>query len=493
MTARIAGRIGTIDRLGAVMASPTLIRLGAEIAVEHRVGRRPVHPPYVMLQFAALARLARSAVRVELDLSNTATWAYARAVTIDSIRNHALDVAPPGMAAPTWEQWRWFRDRTLSTDDGLGILGREFPPLAIELAKSIGQLLPSGPGSLTHPDASRTVYGDGTIVRPIYQPPEAVRVHEADGSVTPRYPDPRTGRLLEHPSGRFDPDLAEHHGHLGPVLGHGYVAFHTRGSSTYQRVVLGVDHIDAPGQEAACSLRLLADVARHARDGIQLVVYDGAFRGVHIDEVMRRHGYLVISKMPTSEGPDQALQAVRLGNGRMAKSYPLGPANHDTPTGPCSHVLATINGRVVELDLDEGGDPVVVATPRRGPIKRSRRSDGHFHFNLGYDVQCSAGDFTVWLSPHGTSGSSARPENLRSIPDDDADSLRLRGLRSDAESFHANLKRTLLVDRAMSLGWRRGLLDIYGFALLNNAITESVAVRGGTSAGKLRSFGRGRR
>lgn len=478
MTARIAGRIGTIDRLGAVMASPSLIRMAGEFEGEHRVGRRPVHPPYVMLQFAALARLARSAVRVELDLSNPVTWSYARSLTLEAIRIHELDVPPPGSNPPTWEQWRWFRDRTLTTDEGLGALGRSFPVLAVELARRIGQLDPHGAGSLTHPDASRVVYGDGTIVRPIYQPPAAVRVDDDEGRVVPMYPDRRTGELLRRPQGRFDPDLAEHHGHTGSVLGHGYVAFHTRGSSAYQRVVLGVDHIDAPGHEAACAVRLLADIARHARSGIQLVVYDGAFRGTHIDHVMRRHGYLVISKMPTGEGDDRAAQVVRMSNGRTARSFPLGLVSHDVAVGPCRHALGTVGGRVVQLDLDDRGDPVVVATPRRGPIKRSRRANGEYHFNLGYDVQCPAGDFTVWLSPHGSDEGASRPENLRAIPDGDPDSLRLRGLRSDAESFHANLKRTLLVDRAMSLGWRRGLVDTYAFAMLNNALTEAVAQRG---------------
>jgi hypothetical protein len=47
--------------------------------------------------------------------------------------------------------------------------------------------------------------------------------------------------------------------------------------------------------------------------------------------------------------------------------------------------------------------------------------------------------------------------------------------RSRWQSFHSNLKRTLLCDRAMSLGWRRGLLDVYAFALMNNALTEARA------------------
>ena len=42
-------------------------------------------------------------------------------------------------------------------------------------------------------------------------------------------------------------------------------------------------------------------------------------------------------------------------------------------------------------------------------------------------------------------------------------------LRNDAEPFNSQLKRTLLVDRAMSLGGRRQLLDVLCFAHLHNA------------------------
>lgn len=469
---RIAGRIGTIDRMRAVLSSPSLYRLGAELQQDHLFGRLPVHPPYVMLQFAALARLARSAVRVELDLSQPSTWAFARSAITSAIATNEVELPPPGPTPPTWEQWRWYRDHHLGTDEGLAALGRIYPEVAVDVARSIGQLDPYGPGSLTHPDASRTVYGDGTIVRPIYRPPAAVRVPNDDGTVQVLYPDPRSGGLMDRPAGRFDPDLAEHHGHTGPVLGHGYVAFHTRGPHAYQRVVLGVDHIAAPGLEAESSVRLLHTIARHARNGIQLVVYDGAFHGTHIDEIMRRHGYLVIAKIPTGADNPDALQAVRTERGRIAKSFPLGAATHQLPTGLCIHPLAAIGGRLVQLDLDDRGDPVVVAYPARGPVKCARRGTGEYHFNVAYTIACPRGDFTIWLSPHGVGQDATRPENLRVIPEDDPDFLRLRGLRSDAESFHANLKRTMLLDRAMSLGWRRGMLDVYAFALLNNALTE---------------------
>jgi hypothetical protein len=116
----------------------------------------------------------------------------------------------------------------------------------------------------------------------------------------------------------------------------------------------------------------------------------------------------------------------------------------------------------------------VICTLTRGAVKRARRSNGRYHFNVGYQLDCPHEPLTIWLSPHPgrDDTDTRRPENLRIIPTGDPDADRLQGIRSDAESFHSNYKRTLIVDRAMSLGWRRGLVDLYCFARLNNALTE---------------------
>lgn len=45
----------------------------------------------------------------------------------------------------------------------------------------------------------------------------------------------------------------------------------------------------------------------------------------------------------------------------------------------------------------------------------------------------------------------------------------LHGLRNDAQSFNSQPKRSLLVDRAMSLGGHRQLLDVLCYGLLHNA------------------------
>ncbi len=47
-----------------------------------------------------------------------------------------------------------------------------------------------------------------------------------------------------------------------------------------------------------------------------------------------------------------------------------------------------------------------------------------------------------------------------------------RGLRSDAESVHSQYKRTLIADRALTLGLRRGIVDYYCWSWYSNALTE---------------------
>ncbi len=43
---------------------------------------------------------------------------------------------------PKWDHWRWMRNDHLATDDGLGQLGRVFPPIAAAAANRIGLLHP---------------------------------------------------------------------------------------------------------------------------------------------------------------------------------------------------------------------------------------------------------------------------------------------------------------------------------------------------------------
>lgn len=468
--------INTLARMRAVLGSQSLVRLGAALEYQPPVGGHRRHPMYALLAYGALARLARSGVRVEYDLADTAVWGFARKILTETVHATGLDLPLPPAAPPRWDHWRWVRDHYLTTDEGLADLAREYPAVAADLARSIGLCRPEARGSFSHPAPERCIYGDGTQVRPLYAPPDTKTITLDDGGRQVVYPDPRTGELREAPARRFDPDLQPHHGQLGPVLTHGYVAWHARGPAPYQRVVLAAAHVPAPGQEAATAVRLAADVHRNLGNGVQTAIYDGAMHGTHIEEMMRRYGWLVLAKTPDTETvDDEGLPHALFVNdaGHRARSYPLGIVTHHPAGTACHHQLAAINGRVVELGLDETGDPVVLASLERGPVKRSRRATGLYYFNVGYQVPCRREPFTTWLSPHPTNDTDrTRPHNLRIIPEEDPDFARLHGLRNDSENFHSNLKRTLIVGRAMSLGWRRGLLDVYCYGLFSNALTE---------------------
>lgn len=369
--------MGSMERLRAVLGSPTLYRVAMELDLDHPLGRPRNQPLYSALALGVIARLTRSGHRAVTDLADPAMWNLCRELMGDAIGRH-----------------------------GLRQLAAIHRPLAVQTARDLGLLDPRGPGSFTHPHPSRVLYGDGTIVRPLYAPPKALRLHDDDGSPRVAYPDPVTGELLDAPPGRFDADIAEHHGHAGPVQGHGYVAWHVRGPARYQRITLAIDHVPAPGQEADTALRLLAPLARLTGSGLLAVVYDGAFTGVHIDQVMTRYGVLALSPMPKdSRTRDvETTQLARTAGGAKVRTHPLGFAQHDTPTGPCLHQIAAVDGAVAQIDLDDAGEPVVVHWPARGAVKRSRRSDGRYYFSIGYRIRCTLGDFDTWLSPHARAG-----------------------------------------------------------------------------------------
>jgi hypothetical protein len=230
--------------------------------------------------------------------------------------------------------------------------------------------------------------------------------------------------------------------------------------------VLTVGRVGRPGQEADDAMAAFWPLHAVAGPGIQAVVYDGAMRGAHIDELMTRAGVVAINKVHAS-----SKTAARRGRATNARWFALGTWQHDTPAGLCAHQVAAVDGAISEVALDDAGRPVVLSRLHRAQIKRPRRSSGRYHFNVGYTVPCSHGPFTAWVTPHGAAGDTdhRRADAVRVIAEGEPDFEALYGLRNDAESFNAQLKRTLLVDRAMSLGGARQLLDVLCFATLHNA------------------------
>jgi hypothetical protein len=465
--ARSAG-LTTVEQVRAVFRLPALYQLGA--LVERRpVGRPADFPPYLLLGYGVLARVFRSGARVEIELAQPATWS----VIVDTVQQMRrqrpdLEIAAPPRRAPGWDAYRYARNRRFTAEDVLEDLCEEFTELAVAQAQEAGLLRPDGPGSLCHPDRSRVVYGDGTVVSPMYRPPAAKRVQDDDGVPHTVYLD-AAGNPIDAPRKRYDPDSAEHHGHTGPVHGQNFVGLYVRGDGPHQRIVLAVDRVPRPGAEADTAVDLLKRLHAVAGAGIQAVVYDGALRGKHIDDLMSTCGVVVINKVhSTSRSPGRRRTTPAEGNPRW---YALGTWQHDTDGGQCTHTLAAVDGAVSEVGLDAEGGPVVLARLVRRQVKRPKRKNGRYHFTAGYTVPCPAGEFLAWISPHPQHpGDVGRPDAVRLIAEGEPD-FDVYTLRSDSESHNSGFKRTLLVDRAQSLGGRRQLLDFLSYGLLTNAIT----------------------
>ncbi|TKJ28478.1 hypothetical protein [Blastococcus sp. CCUG 61487] len=473
----------TVEQVRAVMRHRLIYELGTLIPADPPVGRRPVYPGYLLIAFGVLARMTRSGAKLDAELRTGGLWPLMQAEAA-AMRDELPDElwAPPGDRAPTWAAWQYARNTHLTTDVALAEMHRLFIAGSVAQARSLGLLDPKGPGSLNHPARSRTVYGDGTVVRSLYKPPPVVWIEDPEtGERVRRYRDKGTGELVDTPTRRYDPDSAEWHGHTGPVHGTNLVVVYARGDAAFQRVVLAVGRAERPGREAEAAVLLIGDVHRVAGAGVQAVVYDGALRGVHLEKLMTRHGLVVVNKVAAA--PLSDAEKAERGGLKAVKSYPLGSWEHDTDDGACTHALAAVDGAIVEVTLGDTGDPVVAHRLTRRQVKRPRRGNGNYHFSAAFVVPCARGDFDAWITPHGEPGDpdARRAENVRLIAEGEEDFARLYGIRNDSEAFNSAFKRSLLVNRAMSLGWRRQLLDAVCFALLSNAVVAHRAAQVGVA------------
>ncbi len=407
-----------------ILTGPLIHQLAADLAA--RFPRRRRHPVALHLGYLALQRAIGSGNRLDAELAAPGVWQR----TVDAY-NHGTAIHGDGrtvgvhLPAITADTFRHVRDH-LALDAQLGVLLDALTARSIALAVEVGLLDTKG-GSLTHPERTRTLYGDGTIVRPLYRPD------------TP---------------GRTDPDIAEHYRHDGPHWGNNIVLAYCRGSAHHQRIILGAARVDQPGHEADTAVELFRSIVRQADGRVQAIAYDGAFRGVHHNTLMRELGVVVITKVHA---------AARRDNEKLVRTIPLDVRRHELDGRPCTHTLVVHDGAIREAVIDAAGELLLSDPLARKQVRRNRSQRNGYRFTLGVTIPCPRGPFTVWTSAH------THADQLRLIPESDPDFARLYGLRNDAESANHAYKSTLPGRRAAALGWRRQLLDAAGWAILINA------------------------
>lgn len=419
----------TLDaQVQAVFESPLIWDI-ADMVGDRREGRRRRHPLAMHLAYGALARVYGSANRVDAEILGGQLW-----FELGAAYNRMSDgdrLAPYGPKL-TADSYRFARDY-LCSEQVMPRLVEAFTVSSVAVARRLGLLVPDGPGSRSRPDPTRVIYGDGTVIRPMYGPD----------------------------AGRVDPDAAAHERHDGTVIGNNLVAFAVRGPEPHRRVVLTAGRVDEPGREADTAVDLLRGLVPHLGDGALAVVYDGALRGVHHHTILSELGLIVVNKVHPAANRDGQ---------RTWRTVTLGQWDHTPTRRRCVHTLTAHNGAVCETYLDHAGEWVLSEPLERRQIRRSRQGN-RYRFALGVDIPCPKGSFTAWVSPHPQTGEDGygRPDQIRLIPPDDPLFADLYGLRNDSESINSHYKNTLYARRASGLGWRRQLLDLLSWAIASNS------------------------
>jgi hypothetical protein len=442
----------SLQAVEAVLRNPATYAL-AEAIPAKETGRPRDYPTYMWIAYQALVSQWRSAPRVHTELGDPRVWRFMRHVVRSVFPND------PSMWLPERPMRRHhyaYARRYLTDPEVLERLHEVHSTEAISLAWSIGLLDVDRPGGFTHPDSSRVLYGDGKVITPLFKArPGDTRVDRA------------TGEIL---AVRHDPDASLHfEGDGQEAYGTKFLTIATR--SEDGRVIIDARHVGTgDGEEAAVAVEALERLAPVA-PGVRGVIWDMAFRGVHIDRIMRTCGWLTITRVPAVK---RRRTKGRKGGLRKEKERLIEVKDVATSDGSTTKVpIYAYAGTACVVELDDAGEARYI------PLKRLRTQrfpgPNGYRFHNQYQLPDSFGGGQVNLRLHSDDEDKAkrlnRAENLRAIAPGDPDFDGLYTRRNDAESINRHIEDTLWLGRAHSVGHLGQEADLLGFALLVNSLT----------------------
>ena len=218
---------------------------------------------------------------------------------------------------------------------------------SLEAARFIDLLDPTT-GSISRPDPTQIVAGDGTLTLAALK-------------------NPPPGKPEHKPKHRCDPGVRPM---PGQEKGYCYcvVAAVVRGPHRQERIPLFAEILDEPGQsDANLFTNKIIQIRQdfpHLTQGIRAVTYDMAMRSADCDRLMD-HGILPVSKTPrTSQGKTAAVN--------------LGPGTFKTAHSEFEENIVALNGTPTILVFDGTGHPYYQPLQRtrtqiKKPGKRTRK------------------------------------------------------------------------------------------------------------------------
>jgi len=445
--------VSAFEHIEALVANPAIYALGDLIPVSPpEAGGRPRHyPGYMVVLYGALVSVHRSARRVETELGHPAVWAFVQR----SVRRQFP--GDPSRWLPNRPMRRYHyayaRDRYIVAPEVWKAIEETFESIATRQAVELGLCDPQAHGSLTHPSLDRMLYADGKVVTPLYKAkPGTLKMDRSTGEVREMRSDP-DGHLHITGSGE-------------PAWGIKFVLVAGRTRDVHGRMILGLEWVPKPGGEAKVAMDCIERLAPRL-PGAQGVIYDTAFRGVHIQALLRELGLLPIVPVTAATGGKHS------GKPRVERTVRVGPVEIKHPDGTTKAVqLYARAGAPGIVELDEAGEAVFTEIRRIKTLRR-QNADGTWRWYNDYEVPADAGGGMLRIRLDTTEDDRAkrfnRTEHAPSRPRT-PDYARLYPRRSDAESINRALDDSMWLGRAHTVGHARQRFDLIGYALRVNSL-----------------------
>jgi hypothetical protein len=451
--------VSALTKIEAIFRNPALYQLASRIPKRPACagGRPRAYPDYMLLAFEALLSVYESARQVEAELAHPVVWELIRQIVAERFSDQPEMHLPPEPIKR--HHYVYGRNRYLTNPDVLAELGRLHREIAATQARELGLLDPDGPGSWTHPHASRLLHADGKVLTPLFRGrPGETRV------------DKETGEVLQV---RHEPDAAPHFEGDGEIAwGVKFVLVAARTEGERGRIILDLEWVPDKGGEAKVAMNCFTRLAPLV-PGAQAIVYDTALRGVHHQVLLRDLGLMPINKVTALQ---RGARKPRRSQGRrVEKTVHVEDKQVRLPDGSVMTLRLYARAGAIGIgELTDTGDLHFVEL-RRIRTHRVQSGTGQYRWYNDYAVPDAHGGGQVTVRLHATEEDKARrfnrTENVRPIPPSDPDFPHLYSRRNDAESINRGIVDSHYLGRAHSLGHARQHLNLLGYALMVNALT----------------------
>lgn len=281
--------------------------------------------------------------------------------------------------------------------------------------------------SLTKPDPRNTITADTTTMKPLARKGTKREDPDARDWIHGGHPDDDN----PSPSG-----ITVHNG-----VEHLIISYNKKGEAM---LTLSTRPVGEPGQEVNVLKQMLDDLMSVIEEvepdaEVRALIYDKAVRGEAIDEIQRKHGFMVGTTK--SKGTDAS------------------PTLKSTPFEEWDgHIIRLEEGRPIAYELTVDGElRRSREQPKRLQVKRKQIASGEYRFNVGYRFKGKVHWLRAW---NHSDDHYSRCENLRLLDNETLAETGIGGYRNNSENLNRQAKRDLPDGRARSKGANRQRLDL---------------------------------